>query len=1210
MYFNLRLFAMTVGLRRRIVFGSLLGLVAVGAGIARLALTGLIIARVFEGESLSILISPLLLLAALIVVRVVLQYVRDIVSHGTATEMKIELRRNLYAHALALGPGHFDQLRTGDVLVSLVDGVESLEVFFGQYIPQFIVATLAPVLIFVFMAALDIQIGLIFLVFAVFTLLIPNMLRNWNINKSRARRSAYGALGADFLDSVQGLATLKAFGQAKHQGKLLAERARELYRTTMGVVAVDGVSNGATILGISAGATVALVWGGYRVSDGTLELSTLLIVLMLGAEVFRPLRELAQLYHQGMTAMSAAEGIFNFMDTPVTITESKPLGSAFNSTECTVLRPEIKFESVSFGYRDGSTPALKNLSFSLGEGKTLGVVGPSGAGKSTIVWLLLRFHDLQQGRILLGGHDIRDLPLDVLRRHVSVVTQDTFLFYGTVVENLRLGNPDATKEEVEEAARAANAHDFIQMLPNGYETIVGEKGIKLSGGQRQRIAIGRALLKSAPILILDEALSSVDAENEFVIQEALERLMVNKTTLVIAHRLSSVLGADEIIVLEEGQLVESGTHQELSAAGGAYTILMANQQIRPEQDVITATLPSDPRKDTVAQLQNVSGIRGEPDDVEQVGFSGLQISIMAAWGRLLRIALHWKGRLSATILLGLVFHTSPLFLGALGAILVAEVFRDGDNIGFTVILLAVATLVAAAARWGENWASHDMAYRLLAEMRIEIYHKLEPLAPAYMSLRRSGDLTNIVETDVENVENFFAHLITPAIVSIVVPGGVLITLAILAWPLALALLPFLVFAAVSPFYEQKRSERLGTAMREKLGDMSAHMVDNIQGMREIVAFGAGKIRGQQTVENGWSFSMYRIGFLKAQAFHRSLIEGLTALSGLTILAIGAWLVVNGEMEPTLLPLVTLLALASFGPVTELAGTLVQLMDTLGSTRRIFALYDEPVAVRDGPGVVAADSGGFVKAPAFNFSRVSFSYDVGLPEALNGVTFDVEAGQTVALVGPSGAGKSTTANMLLRFWDPDQGQIALGTNNLRRFKLDDLRQHIALVSQDTYLFNSNIRDNLRMAKLDATDEEIERVAKLANVNDFAESLVDGYDTLVGERGVQLSGGQRQRLSIARALLKDAPVLILDEATSHLDAVNEQQVREALDRLMEGRTILVIAHRLSTVRDADRIVVLHLGKLVEEGTHHELLAKGGTYAHLVSKQIVSNVDYSRD
>ena len=799
MYFNLRLFAMTKGLRLRILFAALMGLIAVGASIARLAITGVIIARVFQGEGFSSLTAPLIAVAALIVVRGVLQYVRDAVSYQTATATKIEIRRRLYQHALALGPGYFDQRRTGDVLMSLVDGVENLETFFGQYLPQFLVAAAAPVLIFAFMAFLDIQIGLIFLFFAAFTLFAPSLIQKRNRKANQQWYSAYGALGADFLDSVQGLATLKAFGQGKIRGELLASRARHMYRSTMKVLAADGSSGAATTLGISAGAVLALVWGGLRVSDGDIELRTLVIVLMLGAEVFRPLRELTVLYHQGLLAMSSAEGIFALLDSPGTIKEPEtPVSLTQPGTHDKEAHsePEISFDSVTFAYDGGRRDALQNLSFTLHAGETLGLVGASGAGKSTVVWLMLRFYDPNQGRILLGDHDLRELPLDVVRRQIAVVTQDTYLFQGTVAENLRLGRPGASQGELEEAARTANAHDFITALPNGYDTQIGERGVRLSGGEGQRIAIARALLKSAPILVLDEALSSVDAVNEAVIQEALQRLMAGRTTLVIAHRLSSVVGADRILVLDEGRLVEAGPHAELSSADGVYAHLMANQQVGANQDLLSATLPS-PQTDG-AQDVSASTSQGEHSKAT-VTPPPLPLGSMATWARLLELVGEWKGKLLLSVSLGLAYHGSTILVGALSALLVAQVFKDGD-ISVLLMLLAIAVPLTAFSRWGESWASHDMAFRLLAEMRVALYDKIEPLAPAYLVRRKSGDLTSIVGGDVNTVEYFYAHVITPALVAVLVPGVVLITLAFVAWPLAVVLLPFLALAAISPFY--------------------------------------------------------------------------------------------------------------------------------------------------------------------------------------------------------------------------------------------------------------------------------------------------------------------------------------------------------------------------------------------------------------------------
>ena len=1211
MYLHPRLLALAKGVRWRIILAAVVGMLAVVAGVARLAVAAVVIFKIIhEDAAFSSLTWPLVGMAGLILARSGLQYLQEVISHHTASVVKVALRERLYNHCLALGPGYFDQSRTGDVLMSLAEGVERLEAFFGRYLPQMIVAALAPILIFVFMAIIDFRTGLVFLAFALLTLVLPNLFHRWTRNSSMARRDAYGALGADFLDAVQGLPTLKAFGQSRARGVLLAERAKALFRTTMGVLAANSATSALTILGITAGAAVALAWGAVRVSNDELELRSLLIVLMLGVEIFRPLRELTQLYHDGMIAMSSAEGIFDIMDAPVEVADAAEIAALLELT------PEITFEGVDYAYSGGRRPALHDLSFTLNAGETLGLVGSSGAGKSTVVWSMLRFFDPQNGRILLGGTDIREIPLEQLRDQMAVVTQDTYLFHGTVAENLRFGGPSASQEQLEAAAQAANAHDFIRHLPQGYDTIVGERAVRLSGGQKQRIAIARALLKDAPILVLDEALSSVDAENEALIQEALDHLMEGRTTLIIAHRLSSVVKADRIIVLEEGRLVESGNHGELVAAGGVYAELMAQQQDL-EDDHADRSEPAHGHDEPAhAAVQDAEAFvpqpahQGEGHHHHAVPSGGAAhapasaLGIFTVWRRLFQLVSPWRGELALTFLLGLAHHSSVIGLSVISALLVGQVITGGD-LNVLLWLLGVFVPLAAFFTWAESWVAHDLAYRLLAEMRVDVYNKLDPLTPAYMVRRRSGDLVSIVGGDVELVEFFFAHTITPAFVAILVPAGVLATLAFVAWPIALVLSPFLVAVAISPFMAQKRSEGLGEELRSQLGDVHAHMVDSIQGMREISAFGQGPIRTAEMVDNSWKFAHFQLRFLKERAFQIGFIEGMTALGGLAVLTMGVWLMTQGDISRPQLILSVILSVAAFAPISDIARTIKQLMETLAAARRLFVVHDEPVPVMDGPGVHGHENGQTSKngrSPALSFDHVGFSYGHGEAQALHGVSFDVESGQTVALVGRSGAGKTTCANLVMRFWDPVEGHVRLSGHDLRDFELEDLRRQIALVSQDTYLFNASIRDNLSLGKIEATDEEIEDAARQANAHEFISAFPDGYDTLVGERGMQLSGGQRQRISIARALLKNAPVLILDEATSHLDAVNERQVRQALGTLMEGRTTVVIAHRLSTIRDADQIVVLDNGHAVEQGSHHDLLASHGLYSQLVATQLV--------
>jgi ATP-binding cassette subfamily C protein CydCD len=909
---------------------------------------------------------------------------------------------------------------------------------------------------------------------------------------------------------------------------------------------------------------------------------------MLGVEVFRPLRELRMLLHAGMLGTAAARGILDVLAAaPAVVDHARPTSGA-------AVEPTVTFESVRFTYPGGRRIAHEGVSFHVEAGARVAFVGPSGSGKSTVVRLLLRFYDPDAGTVRLGGRDVRELTLAELRARVAVVSQDTYLFHGTVEENLRMGRPDASAAALEAAARAANAHEFIARLPGGYQTIVGERGVRLSGGQRQRIAIARALLRDAPILVLDEALSSVDAESEALIQTALERLMEGRTTLIFAHRLSSVIGADRIVVLDGGRVVETGTHVELIGRAGPYHRLMAPQLEAAARRDPTVSLDGGPAR------EDAEAAAGPPPGDESL-LRGSGIGWLQALPILSRLVAGYRARLAVTLVLGVARVAAIIAVGVLSALVVRAVGR-GAPFGALLAALAVTAPLAGLLHWLESWLAHDMAYRLLSDMRLALFRKLDALAPAYLTRRRSGDLVAVATHDVELIEYFFAHTVTPVLVAVIVPLAVLATLAAFGWPLALALVPFLAYAALSPVLRRAHIDRLGSHAREVSGDLTAHTVDSIQGIAEIAAFQRERARGEELAARAREYAAARMPLLADLTREHALHEAVTGWGALAIIGAGAALVTAGLLEAPILPLLTLLALSAFIPLWEVSQVGRQLADTLGATRRVHAIHTEPVPVRDGPGVPAPRPAA-ASPGVLDIRDVTFTYPGRSRPALASVSLPVPEGATVALVGSSGAGKTTLAHLCLRFWDPDAGEIRLAGVDLKAWRLDELRRRIALVAQDTYLFNDTLRANVLLAHPAAGAAELRAAIERASLEELIDSLPDGLDTLVGERGLMLSGGQRQRVAIARAFLKDAPVLILDEATSHLDAVNEAAVRRALDALARGRTTLVIAHRLSTVRDADLIAVLHEGRIVETGRHAALLSSGGFYARLVSRQVAA-------
>ncbi|MFG2434729.1 thiol reductant ABC exporter subunit CydD [Streptomyces sp. NPDC048508] len=1153
----------------------LLAVVVLGAvGGALIIAQAMLIAEVVVGAfqhgfSATELRSPLLLLVAVAIGRGVVAWLTELAAHRASAAVKSELRGRLLERAALLGPGWLSGQRTGSLVALATRGVDALDDYFSRYLPQLGLAVVVPVAVLARIVTEDwvsaaIIVGTLPLI-PLFMVLIgwatrAQMDRQWRM---------LSRLSGHFLDVVAGLPTLKVFGRAKPQAESIRKITGEYRQATMRTLRIAFLSSFALELLATISVALVAVTIGMRLVHGEMDLYVGIVILVLAPEAYLPLRQVGAQYHAAAEGLAAAEEIFAVLETP-----APALGSLHAPAG------EIGFEGVTVRFPGRSTNAVSDVSFTVAPGETVALVGPSGVGKSTLLNVLLGFVEPTAGRVRAGEVDLAAADLTEWRSQIAWVPQRPHLYAGSIAENVRLARPDADDVAVRGALVDAGAAGFVDALPDGADTLLGEDGAGLSAGQRQRLALARAFLADRPLLLLDEPTASLDGATEAEVVETVRRLAVGRTVLLVVHRPALLGVADRVIRL---------------------------QAASPE-DARLAELVTDSATDRALLGSGVRSARGiEPTDPVVADGDGPTPVPSRHGGVLARVramAAPRRGPLALALLLGSLALGSAVGLMATSGWLIS---RASEHPPVLYLMVAVTATRAfgigrAVFRYAERLVSHDAVLRMLADTRVAVYRRLERLAPAGLRTTRRGDLLSRLVADVDALQDYWLRWLLPAGAAVMVSA---VSVGFTAWLLpeaAVALAVGLLAAGAGvPLVTGAVARRAERRLAPARGALATQVADLLTGTAELTVAGALPARTAEARRADGVLT--RISSRAATA--TALGDGLTALvCGLTVAAtalVGAQAVAAGRLDGVLMAVVVLTPLAAFEAVMGLPLAVQYRQRVHKSAERVYEVLDAPDPVREPERPRQAPASPF----PLRLDGVRARHAGQHRDALAGLDLTLDEGRRVAVVGTSGAGKTTLAQVLLRFLDAEAGTYTLGGVDAYGMDGDSVRRLVGLCAQDAHLFDSTVRENLLLARKDATEAGLRDALGRARLIDWVDGLPDGLDTLIGEHGARLSGGQRQRLALARALLADFPVLVLDEPAEHLDLATADALTADLLAATEGRTTLLITHRLAGLDAVDEVIVLADGAVVQRGPFADLSAVDGPLRETVERETAGDL-----